>query len=85
MFKHLNPSWNDTSNILPIDRAIPQQVPFDFKETPAFTTCEATKHGWIWQIPIGDRFGTGYLYSSKFTKMKKHENNMINGYEKSLM
>ena len=33
LFKHLNPSWNDTSNILPIDRAIPQQVPFDFKET----------------------------------------------------
>ena len=68
LFKHLNPSWNDTSNILPIDRAIPQQVPYDFKETPAFTTCEATKHGWIWQIPIGDRFGTGYLYSSKFTE-----------------
>ena len=67
LFKHLNPTWNDTSNILPIDRAIPQQVPYDFKETPAYTTCEATKNGWIWQIPIGDRFGTGYLYSSKFT------------------
>ena len=40
---------------------------YDFKDTPAYTTCEATKNGWIWQIPIGDRFGTGYLYSSKFT------------------
>ena len=67
LFKHLNPTWHDTSNILPIDRAIPQQVPYDFKDTPAYTTCEATKNGWIWQIPIGDRFGTGYLYSSKFT------------------
>ena len=67
LFKHLNPTWNDTSNILPIDRAIPQQVPYEFKETPSFTTCEATKNGWIWQISIGDRFGTGYLYSSKFT------------------
>ena len=67
LFKHLNPTWNDTSDILPIDRAIPQQVPYEFKETPSFTTCEATNNGWIWQIPIGDRFGTGYLYSSKFT------------------
>ena len=67
LFKHLNPTWHDTSDILPINRAIPQQVKYNFKDTPAFTTCEATKHGWIWQIPIGDRFGTGYLYSSKFT------------------
>ena len=43
LFKHLNPTWHDTSNILPIDRAIPQQVPYDFKETPAFTTCEQLK------------------------------------------
>ena len=28
---------------------------------------EATKHGWIWQIPTRERFGTGYLFSSKFT------------------
>jgi len=67
LFRHLNPTWHDTSDVLPIDRAIPQQVSYDFKETPAYTTCEATKNGWIWQIPIGDRFGTGYLYSSKFT------------------
>tara|TARA_B100000674_G_scaffold79665_1_gene55269 strand:+ start:576 stop:2036 length:1461 start_codon:yes stop_codon:yes gene_type:complete len=74
LFRHLNPKWHDTSDVLPIDRAIPQQVPYDFKETPAFTTCEATKNGWIWQIPIGDRFGTGYLYSSKFTTDEEAQN-----------
>ena len=34
---------------------------------PSYTVAEATKNGWIWQIPIIDRYGTGYLYSSQFT------------------
>ena len=68
LFKHLNPKWNDMSKYLPIDRAIPQQIPYDFKdELPSYTLAEATDNGWIWRIPIGDRYGTGYLYSSKFT------------------
>ena len=68
LFKHLNPKWNDMSKYLPIDRAIPQQIPFDFyDELPSYTLAEATDNGWIWRIPIGNRYGTGYLYSSKFT------------------
>lgn len=67
LFKHLNPKWNDVSDCLPIDRAIPQQVSHKFDEIPSYTLAEATDNGWIWQIPIGDRYGTGYLYSSKFT------------------
>tara|TARA_Y100001973_G_C5194160_1_gene333041 strand:+ start:153 stop:1613 length:1461 start_codon:yes stop_codon:yes gene_type:complete len=67
LFKHLDPKWNDVSDCLPLDRAIPQQIPHKFKELPSFTLSEATENGWIWQIPIGDRYGTGYLYSSKFT------------------
>ena len=67
LFKHLNPEWVDTSSVLPVDRAIPQQVPNNTGEIPAYTLAQATENGWIWRLPIGDRFGTGYLYSSKFT------------------
>ena len=68
LFQHLDPKWNDMSRYLPIDRAIPQQVPYDFDgKLPSYTVSEATENGWIWKIPIGDRYGTGYLYSSKFT------------------
>lgn len=67
LLKELNPNWVDISKHLPIDRAIPQQVPVEFNEVPAYTLAEATENGWIWRIPIGSRYGTGYLYSSKFT------------------
>ena len=66
LFKHLNPKWNDISDALPLDRAIPQQVPHKFMKMPAFTVAEATDNGWTWKIPIGDRYGTGYVYSSRF-------------------
>jgi len=66
LFKHLNPKWNDISDALPLDRAIPQQIPHKFMKMPAFTVAEATDNGWIWKIPIGDRYGTGYVYSSRF-------------------
>jgi tryptophan halogenase len=67
LIKNLEPKWVDILEYLPIDRAIPQQVPYDFEEVPSYTLAEATDNGWIWQIPIGNRYGTGYLYSSKFT------------------
>ena len=66
LFKHLNPKWHDFSEYLPLDRAIAQQIPHKFMKLPAFTVAEATDNGWTWKIPIGDRYGTGYVYSSKF-------------------
>ena len=67
LFKHLDPEWEDISDTLPIDRAIPYQIPNNSEEIPSYTLAEATKNGWIWRIPIKNRYGTGYMYSSKFT------------------
>ena len=67
LLNKLNPEWVDISDYLPIDRAIPQQVPNNSGEIPSYTLSEATKNGWIWTIPTQNRLGTGYLYSSKFT------------------
>jgi len=63
----LNPEWVDLSDNLPIDSAIPQLVNNNTGKIPTYTLSEATQNGWIWQIPTQERFGTGYLYSSKFT------------------
>tara|TARA_B100001996_G_scaffold87266_1_gene64593 strand:+ start:2186 stop:3652 length:1467 start_codon:yes stop_codon:yes gene_type:complete len=67
LLNELNPEWVDLSQHLPIDSAIPFKVPNNTNSIPTYTLSEATKNGWIWQIPTQDRFGTGYLYSSQFT------------------
>ena len=88
LFKHLNPKWIDTSNSLPIDRAIAQQVPNTSGEVPSYTLSQSTQDGWIWQLPIGDRYGTGYLYSSKFTSdeeaRSKYNNWLLDNHGVSL-
>lgn len=66
LFKHLNPRWVDMSKYLPMNRAIPNPINKTYKKIPSFTLAESTKNGWIWQIPLQDRYGSGYNYSSNF-------------------
>ena len=66
LFRHLNPKWNDIKKDLPLDKALSQEVENKSNEIPSYTFTEATDNGWVWVIPVGDKFRTGYLYSSKF-------------------
>ena len=36
------------------------------KEMHNYTDCHAIQNGWVWNIPLWNRIGTGYVYSSKF-------------------
>jgi tryptophan halogenase len=67
LIKHLNPTWIDVSNQLPTNRTIPNPLFKDFDYIPPYTTAEATKNGWILDVPLSNRRGTGYVYSSEFT------------------
>ena len=66
MFRNLNPKLNDIKKDLPLDKALSQEVENKSNEIPSYTLTEATDNGWVWVIPVGDKFRTGYLYSSKF-------------------
>ena len=66
LFKHLDVKWVDKKDWLPIDRCIPNPVPWEFINQPTYTISEASKDGWILQVPLSNRWGTGYLYSSQF-------------------
>jgi flavin-dependent dehydrogenase len=58
-------SYRDT---LPNNRAWATQMPYidRQKELVSYTDCTAVDNGWIWNIPLYSRVGTGYVYSDEF-------------------
>jgi glycine/D-amino acid oxidase-like deaminating enzyme len=47
------------------DAAVAIQVPHDGPLRPQ-TVSTALRHGWVWKIPLTNRYGYGYVYSSDF-------------------
>jgi hypothetical protein len=70
--KTLNVPFISELDDLPNDRAITTRIPYkseEFKKrhTPPYTDSTAVSCGWVWNIPLWSRIGTGIVYSSKFT------------------
>jgi tryptophan halogenase len=67
--KALKVPFINKSKYLPMDSAVTIQVPYDSADTPipTHTISTAQEAGWIWDISLQTRRGTGYVYSSKHT------------------
>jgi hypothetical protein len=52
------------SNVLFNDAAVAMPTALDGPVAPQ-TVSTAMKHGWAWQIPLTNRYGNGYVYSSR--------------------
>lgn len=63
------------NNNLMNDSAIATVIPYIDKETEMenYTSCTAIEAGWVWNIPLWNRIGTGYVYSSKFATQEEAE------------
>ena len=62
------------------DKAWATKIPYEDKEKEMHnvTDCHAMKNGWVWNIPLWNRIGTGYCYSSKFcTKDEMPNKNFV--------
>lgn len=55
-------------DILPNNSAWAARVPYldKEKELQSVTECTAIDNGWVWNIPLWSRVGTGYVYSDKY-------------------
>ena len=60
----------DQSDHLLCDSAVACPVPHDDARNgiEPYTTAFAMKEGWVWKTPMLGRFGTGYVFSSKFVE-----------------
>jgi tryptophan halogenase len=79
--KTLKEPFESYSNMLPNDSAWATKILYEDKEKELvpYTNCTAIENGWVWNIPLWSRIGTGYVYSSKFVddetalkEFKKH-------------
>ncbi|WP_405403355.1 tryptophan halogenase family protein [Streptomyces sp. NBC_01104] len=59
----------DMSDQLPCDSVVATTVPHDDAAhgVEPYTSALAMSAGWTWKTPLSGRFGTGYVYSSRFT------------------
>lgn len=69
----------DMSDVLFCDAAVTAQVPLSENETPKpYTLSTACQHGWIWDIGLTSRRGTGYVYSSAHCSAEQAEETLQN-------
>ena len=54
------------------DAAVAMPTPIG-DSIPCQTISKAMKHGWSWEIPLTNRFGNGYVYSSAFCSADEAE------------
>jgi tryptophan halogenase len=57
------------------DRAVATIIPYidKEKEMESVTNCTAIDNGWVWNIPLWNRIGTGYVYSSDYATEQEAE------------
>ena len=67
-------------HLIPNDTAWATQVSYTDKENQlvAYTECTAIDNGWVWNIPLWERIGTGYVYSSKHVSDEDAKQEFIN-------
>lgn len=79
--KTLNTPWISFQDKLCNNRTWAVRTPYTDKsqELKPYTTCTALNNGWVWNVPLWNRIGTGYNYCDKFvspedalTEFKQH-------------
>jgi hypothetical protein len=73
--EHLGVPFESCRDILFVDTALAAQVPYQSDDSPitSHTVATAQEAGWIWDIGLSSRRGTGHVYSSAHTDQQRAE------------
>lgn len=72
LMKHMPSKWVSYQKNLPLNTGLPFQLTYKEGEMPeSYTTAWAQKNGWMWQIPLMDRKGCGYVFCDAYTTPDK--------------
>lgn len=81
--KTLGVEFEDYSQWLLCDRAVAMRVPYDVYypgQRRPYTVSTALSNGWVWDVALAGRRGTGYVYSSRYlddaaaeAELRRHE------------
>ena len=65
--------FESLEDLLPNNSALATRIPYKDKEKELvpYTNCTAIENGWVWNIPLWSRVGTGYVYSDYFVSDDK--------------
>lgn len=66
---HFKDKWIDYKQHLPLDTALPFFLPHDGVNFPPQTEAIAMKAGWMWKIPVQNRYGCGYVFDSSYISL----------------
>jgi tryptophan halogenase len=66
--KELREPFESLEDILPNNSAWATKIPYVDKESDMvlYTNCCAIDNGWVWNIPLWSRMGSGYVYSDRY-------------------
>ena len=66
--KTLKEPFESYEDLLPNNSAVAARIPYTNKEKQLvpYTNCTAIENGWVWNIPLWSRMGTGYVYSDNY-------------------
>jgi tryptophan halogenase len=69
--KHFNSKWISFSDHLSMKKAIPFFIEIDKENIPPYTEAVAMDYGWMWKIPLQNRYGCGYVFDSDYITPEK--------------
>ena len=71
-------NWQSFTDALPCDKAVAIQVDYPDTEQPkSYTLATALANGWVWEIDLVNRRGTGYVYDSSRISKEEAEQELL--------